>query len=351
MVGPAALGVPISSLQSVSVNGDRVGSWPTDAHPWDAGGWIPNAPYVYNDDPTNHGGYVPAGGMTIDGFLIPAGVWVAQFDNFGNQSMIVDGNNNGASAAFPGIVFRGDSWRGTDTAPGFGNIYANSNTHIWILYSDAGGLGAADNQDNEVPFSFSDGTTPGTFFRNYVSYTSSGIQANSASGSQIIENYIEKITLFYGQSGPPGQSGPYHLNGITFNGGETNALVVRNKILLQSPDDAGHQIAQTDAISFFQDFGSFPGTGTNLDGSVGYEVENNYVGGGSYSIYTGQNAGTASTTVQHMVVTGNQVTTQWWPTGGSNGPLAATPAWGSFGNSCSNNTWTDGPNAGLVISC
>jgi hypothetical protein len=167
-------------------------------------------------NPNNHGGYLPAGGMTIDGFFIPSGVWVAQFDNFGNQTMVLNGNNNGGSAAFPGIVFRGDSWRGTDAAPGFLVLYANSNMNIWSFYSDAGGLGAATNQDNEIPFSLNDGTSNSVFFRNYISYTTTGIQANTASSS-IVENYIEKIALF---------GAGYHLNGMTFNGGSTlNALV------------------------------------------------------------------------------------------------------------------------------
>ena len=137
MVGPAALGVPISQLRKTPVNGKRIGTWPTDGLP----SWIPNAPYVYNNDPSNHGGIVPSGGMTIDGFAIPGGTWVAQFNDFGNDSIIINGNNDGKSPNLPGIVFRGCRWRGASTAPGYLAVYNNSNTNVWIFYSDAGGLG------------------------------------------------------------------------------------------------------------------------------------------------------------------------------------------------------------------
>lgn len=334
MVGPAGLGVSTSQLRKTSVNGARIGSWPTDFHPWDTGGWIPNAPYVYNNDPNNHGGYVPAGGMTIDGFHVPAGVWVAQFDDFDN-SIIVTGDSEGSTPAFPGVVFRGCRWRGS-----FGsiNVYRGSNTRVWFLHNDAGGLGAADAQYNEAPYG-PGGLIENVVYRNYFSYTTTGIGAHT--NPQIIENYIEKLTLYYGANGPPGESGQKHLNGITMNGGDDNALVLRNKILLQTPDEAGHTIDQTDAISFFQDFGDYTGTGKNLDGTIGYQVRDNYVGGGGYSIYAGMNAGKPAASVQRMVITGNQITTRWWPNGGYYGPFAAEPVWGSYGNVKANNTWAE----------
>jgi hypothetical protein len=345
MVGPAVLGVTTAQLRAVDASGSRIGTWPSDPRP----SWIPTTPYVYNNDPANHGGVVPAGGMLIDGFQVPAGAWVAQFNDFGNSGVIINGDNNGASPSFPGIVFRGNRWRNTTGAPGNLNFYQNSHTKAWILFNDAGGLGAADAQYNEVPFSTNDGTSDTIFFRNYISYTTTGIQPGNRS-SQIIENLVEKITFFYGEAGPPGEGGAKHLNGISLNGGQSNVLVLRNKSLLQSPDDAGRTVQQTDALAFFQDAGAFPGTGTNLDGSVGYLVKDNYFGGGGYTIYAGLNPGKASSSVQHMVLSGNKVTTQWWPNGGSFGVLSAEPAWGSFGNSCTNTTWADGARAGQSVS-
>jgi hypothetical protein len=345
MVGPGALGVPLSRLRSINATG-RIGSWPTDQHPWDNGGWIPTTPYVYNNNSGNHGGVVPAGGMDIDGFFVPGGAFVSQFNSFANAT-ILTGNAGGQSPPFPGIVFRGCSWRGTSSAPGFLNLYANSNTNVWLLYCDAGAIGPANAQVCEVPFALQDMTSKCFFFRNYISYCATGLQLNTGSAS-IIENFIENITFYFGPGNPPGQSGPYHLNGITFNGGQPNALVLRNQVLVQSPDKAGRTVDQTDCISFFQDFGSFPGTGRNIDGSVGYLVEGNFVGGGGYCFYAGLNAGGGQTSIKNMVMINNFVSTRWWPNGGFFGPCAAQPNWGANGNVARNNKWADGPNAGKV---
>lgn len=336
MVGPGGLGVSISQLRKTSANGQRISTWPTDGLP----SWIPNAPYIYNNDPSNHGGIVPAGGMTIDGFAVPGGTWVAQFDDFGNEPIIIAGNNNGSTPDLPGIVFRGCRWRGAITAPGYLNLYSGSNIAVFVLYSDAGGLGAADSQYNEIPFKLTDSTSSSVFFRNYISYTSTAFQPQTK-GPQIVENYIEKITLFYGESGPPSESGPKHLNGISLNGGQANALILRNKVLLQTPDDAGHTIAQTDAIYFKQEPGTFPGTGINSDGSRGYLVKDNYLGGGGFVIYAGWDASYGAPTsgsLQNMVITGNKITNQWWPNGGFYGFIAKEPQWGTYGNVKSNNT-------------
>ena len=237
-------------------------------------------------------------------------------------------------------MFRGCRWRGATKAPGYLNVASGSNTVVWVLYGDAGGLGPADSQYNEVPFSINDSSSSAVFYRNYISYTTTGIQPNTR-GSQVIENYVEKITYYYNGIPPPGESTGKHLNGITFNGGQVNALVLRNKVLLQSPDGAGRTVNQTDALSFFQDFGTFPGTGTNSDGSMGYQVRDNFLGGGGYTVYAGMNAGKAVTSVQRMVLSGNQITTQWWTRGGSYGPVTAEPAWGSYGNVKSNNKFAE----------
>ena len=242
---------------------------------------------------------------------------------------------------FQGSYFVAADGAETTSAPGFLNVYQGSNTNIWLLFNDAGGLGAATAQANEIPFKVTDGSTNSTYFRNYISYTGTAIQPNSRS-PQIIENYIEKITL--------ANSG-WHLNGISLNGGQTNALILRNVVILQSPDDAGRTINQTDAIYFKQEPGTFPGTGTNLDGSIGYAVKDNYAGGGGLTIYAGWDCsyGTCSAgSLQNMKITGNQITTRWWPNGGAIGPIAHEPAWGSYGNVATNNTWADGPRAGQL---
>ena len=324
MVGPKGLGVEHGQLRKTSVAGQRIGI----GSPLPS--WIPNTAYAYNNDPANRGGIVSPEGMMIDGFKIPGGTWVAQFNDFDDQIII-----NGAAPS-PGIVFRGCRWRGAWAAPGPLNLYAKSKTSVWLLYNEAGGLGSADNQTNEVAFTTNASDASVIFFRNYISYTTTGIQPGSK-GPQLIENYIERISYYYGDAGPPNQLGPYHLNGISFNGGQTNALVLRNKITVQSPDDSGRTISQTDALGFFQDFGAFIGTGTNIDGSVGYQVRDNFLGGGGYTIYAGLNPGKSADTVQNMVVTGNVITRQWWPAGGRWGPIAAQPKWGFYGNIKTNN--------------
>jgi hypothetical protein len=292
--------------------------------------WSPTGNYVYNNSPSNKGGVVPAGGMVIDGYTVPAGTRVAQFRNFSAGDFYVTSGQN--------ILFRGCRWRHTNRAPGDFNCAAGQTSRIWILHCDSGGVGAADAQYNEVPIKLASAGSGSAVYRCYISYTTSGIQIN-ASGVDVVENFIEKLTLFYGSPGPPGESGEKHLNGITVNGGENCMRVLRNRILVATPDEAGHAIIQTDCISFFQDFGTFPGTGTNpQDGTIGYRVMDNYIGGTGFCLYAGKNAGSASNSVNNMVVTGNKITNQWYPNGGSFGSIAAEPAWGTLGNVKSNNT-------------
>ena len=297
--------------------------------------FVPNQTYVYNDDPTNKGGIVPAGGMTIDGYAIPAGTYVAQFQTF-SSDFYVSGTNN--------LLFRGCRMRGPSVAPGYWNTAAGWTGKLFIMYCDLGGLGAQNADYNEVAIKISSGSG-GVVYRNHISYTTTGIQINT-NNYDLTENYIEKLTYYYGPNPPPGESTDKHLNGITLNGGEACIRILRNHIVAVNPDEAGRTINQTDCISFFQDFGTFPGTGQNSDGTYGYRVLDNYIGGTGYCFYAGMNTGQPATSVQNMYVTGNKVTTSIYSTGGSFGAIAAIPTWGSYGNVNSNNTWADGANAG-----
>lgn len=329
---PTALGVTNGQLTTPNVpsRGYFRGDTPLE--------FVPNQTYAYNDDPSNKGGIVPAGGMLIDGYAVPAGTYVAQFQTF-TTDFYISGSTS--------LMFRGCKIRGVNRAPGYWNTAAGWSGKMYIGYCDLGGLGATDADYNEVPIKINAGSG-GIIYRNYISYTTTGIQIN-ANGYDLTENYIEKLTYYYGPNPPPGESTDKHINGITLNGGETCIRILRNYIVGQNPDDAGRTINQTDCISFFQDFGTFPGSGTNRDGSTGYQVLDNYVGGTGYCIYAGKNAGSSSNSVQNMVMTGNKVTTQWYANGGANGYLAAAPTWGTLGNVWSNNTWADGPNAGQLV--
>lgn len=332
MVGLAGLGITAGQL--VTISGPSGKFWDIQAG-MARPSFVPAGNYVYNNDPNNHGGTVPAGGMVIDGFTVPAGVWVSQFYNFKNDMYI-----HGTSG--PGILFRGCRFRGTTRAPGWFNIAYNppANTSFWFFYSDFGGLGPADNQYDESPLTMSYTTGTATLYRNYISYTTTAMNATGVE-VEAIENYVEKITCYYCPNSPPGESTSKHLNGFQFMGGPTRALILRNRIVLQNPDDAGRKIDQTDAIMFNDSTGALLGAGTNSDGSVGYQIRDNLLGGGGYTVYAGAESGN-SANVRNFVLTGNKITTiGTWPNGGSYGPIAHQPAWGTYGNVKSNNTFAE----------
>lgn len=341
-VGPWTLqGVAKGSetLQALTVGGERISTWPTDGRP----SWIPGTPYVYNNDPNNHGGIVPAGGMTIDGEFVPAGAWVVQFRDF-DDAVVVSGSNGSSgtpgssgnpSTPWYGVVFRGCRWRMNSSSVGW--INNNGETQpggkIWIHYSDAGGLGGSASQFCEIPIKI---VTTAIVKRNYLSHCTTAVQNVGNPGAKVMENYIERLTTF-------NTSGP-HINGISVNGGDVCYQIERNHVVAQQQEDSGSgkAVDQTDCIAMFQDFGNYPGTGTNDDGTQGYRLINNYLGGTGYVVYAG--AGSQGT-VSNMQWIGNKFTTIAWPNGGSYGPLANggtyTVQFGSNGNLWQNNTWAD----------
>lgn len=334
-VGPWALQATAKggeSLQAMSVPGR--GYWRADT----PAEFAPTGAYAYNNISTNRGGIVPAGGLVIDGFAIPAGTYVAQFRDFSSGDVYASGTNK--------IMFRGCRMRNGSRAPGFWND-STANAQLFLMFCDAGGLGALDAQYNEVPFKIA-GAPNSILFRNYISYTTTGIQI-TVSGCQVMENYVEKMTYYYGPGIPPGESTDKHLNGFTCNGGITSILMRRNVFFLQTPDDAGRNINQTDCISFFNDGAPYNGGGSNADGTLGYQITDNYVGGGvgisgGAVFYLGERQDGAA---QGFVVTGNKLTTQWGTPTSING--GTPPVWGTLGSVWSNNTWKDGPNAGNTI--
>lgn len=339
-VGPWALqgvakgGESLLTITASQMN-DRLSNWPGNGHP----SWIPNQPYTYNNLSNNHGGIVPAGGLTIDGFFVPAGTYVAQFCDFSASGLIVEGDCGGAYPPFSGLLLRGCRWRAVSNSVGLINENGQSSGgKFWIHHNDLGGFNSQTSSYCEIPIKTY--LAPTQTYRNYISYTTTGIQTVGFAGTAVLENFIERLTTF-------NTNGP-HLNGVTFNGGDPCARVERNHIVVQTPEDNGSNkdVNQTDCISFFQDFGDFQGTGTNSDGTTGYRVIDNYIGGTGYCFYAGMNGGKPATSVKNMYVTGNKVTTSVYSNGGSFGPIAATPSWGSYGNVNTNNTWADGPNTG-----
>ena len=314
-------------------------SWridPSNAQEWYPilGGYPINQDYVYNNDPANLGGVIPSGGLEIDGYTYAAGTYVYQFCDF-SASFTYCSNDPGT----PSLLYRGCRFRSAVGAPGFLNVESGYPGFMASHYCDAGGTGAAG--ACIVAFDM-DGNGEGCrFLRNYISYYTTAIQPNvGITGfSDSIENFCEKVTLV----------GSSHLNGISLNGGNANFLVQRNHIVQVTPDENGVVIDQTDCIAMFQDFGTFPGTGTNSDGSTGYWVTSNYAGGTGYAFYLGQNDGTPAGSVQNEHFLDNLVTTQVWDNGGYYGPVATNPPWGQYGNVEDGNVWADGSTAGAPL--
>ncbi len=291
--------------------------------------WRPTDTYVYNNSPSNAGGIVPAGGMTIDGYAVPAKTVVLQFCDCSNWGGLYFDADDGTSVMFRGCRFRPT---GGYSAPGFLNVHAFTH-NIYAFFCDVGSAAPYTSTTNYLQVGFQIQNGIFTAYRNYISYVVTGMQPNS-DHSECTENYICQVTLYN-----PGE----HLNGISYAGGETCILCLRNNITLPRVDVLGNTIAQTDCIALFQDFGNYPGTGTNRDGSVGYKVDSNYVGGGGYCFYGTQGSGSSA----NAVFSNNQVTTTIWPKGGYYGPAAHLLS-GRNGNLSTNNTWYDGRNAGRI---
>ena len=307
--------------------------------------------YVYNNNPSNLGGIVPSGGMTIDGFFVPANSYVFQFMDisWGGADIL-----NGA----PALVFRGCRARGGAGATGFWTLsdsgYAEG---LWFLYCDSGGLSGADLSTNCIKATYSGGVT---LYRCYLSATTTAFQPITSTGQiDFLECFIEELAY---QNYGDGES-QTHLNGVTLNGNQTNCRVLRNNIVIGQTDLNGHVIQDTDCISFFQDVvddvtPNYPGTGTNPDGTVGYQVIGNYMGGTGYCLYLPDQQ-----TVSNFYVVNNLITASIWPVGsteddalggggGWEGPVTDEPTWDAVtgsqvGNHQANNLWADGEHAGL----
>jgi hypothetical protein len=298
---------------------------------WSAGA---TTPYAYSNDPANLGGIVPAGGMLIDGYPVAAGTYVFQFMDLSLGGFLL-------LAGGPSVLFRGCRLRAAASSPGFFNSQSGSYAGtLYLHYCDFGGPNSLSASSNAVAVQIGES---GGFraLRCYISYTASGIIPASQNGIlDVIECLIEKITLYSAGSG-------FHLNGVKLQGGDTNCLFLRNCVVFDEFDENGLQITQTDPIGMIPTFGSFLGTGTNSDGSPGYVIEGNFVGGGSYCMYLGGSGG--GSPVANLTCAGNQWTTSAFVTGGANGASTFAPAWGSNGNSQSGNIWADGPSAGQSV--
>jgi hypothetical protein len=341
-VGPWAVqGVSKGSETLTTLNttqlAERLSTWPTDGRP----SWIPGTNYVYNNNPSNHGGVVPSGGMIIDGYNIPAGTWVAQFYDMSASSVIISGDNSGTSAAWPGVVFRGCRMRGKYGAPGWWNNNGQSNNGtVWLMYCDAGGDVQGGPSSNMCESIFESHQESGhNVIRCYLSVATTLVFMRN-NGDACIENYGEFVQDFTDSS--------KHLNGIGNSGSQTSTTWLRNHLVLGKVTGSTQL---TDVIQMAADDGGYPGNGTcPITGLSGYQIRDNYLGGAAYTLQLGQDkANTTQASVQNVVVVGNKFTTSLYADSGENGLGYKGPInWANQGT-WSNNIWADGPNVGQTI--
>jgi hypothetical protein len=138
---------------------------------------------------------------------------------------------------------------------------------------------------------------------NDIYYAGTGVQLDQG---LIQGNYIHAMGYIAGD----------HLNGTTSNSGTSQLTIAHNTILNHN--------TQTDAVSFFQDFGP---QGNRV-------IDNNLLAGGGYTIYGGGKAGRPATNIR---ITNNVISTTYYPKGGRYGPVAYFSS--GNGNVWSGNTW------------
>lgn len=307
-------------------------------------------PYVYNNDPSNHGGIVPAGGMVIDGYSVAAGTRVVQFRDFSAGDFYVQ--YAGGAYMFRGCRVRNDTTSGAST---FNDYNALSTWQNALHYCD---MGCPSKESNGWGAAWKMlGGSGHRVYRTYVSDGLVGFQPN-VRDVEITETMIANVVYYYGEKGTSGNgpdSSTLHLNGISVEGGARNLTIQRCWITVPSPDGAtgangsaagqpgygtqpgqvgygngtnpGRITMQTDCIAIFAITGS----------NDGVTIRDNYLGGSGYVLYAGNADGGA----KNITLTGNKVTTKWWTNGGNFGPITDIPNWGSNGNVKSGNVWAD----------
>ena len=285
--------------------------------------WAPTSAYTYNNLASNKGGVVPAGGLTIDGYSVPAGTVVAQFRDFSAGDFSAQGQSG--HYLFRGCRFRSNAIGQSSQFNDFTSTYTNR-----LFYCDMGSPTAND-ADWQGSFWKAIGGTGHIMHRNYCSYQYVTFQPN-VPDCRFVENYVENLIYFGGETGPPGQEGsPLHMACIGCEGGGNGFRVQRNYIVPASPDEGGHVFVNGSSIAF---------EGTNGSAYTDCQVVDNYLSGFNYVILDfGEVAGSTS-----IVVTGNKVTTRYFTNGGASGDEQVgpnPPAWGSSGNVKSGNVWAD----------
>jgi hypothetical protein len=139
-----------------------------------------------------------------------------------------------------------------------------------------------------------------------ISQFETGVQVESG---LVENNYIHD----------PGYIALDHTNGVMSNGGTVPLTITHNTIF--------NNRGQTDCVGLFEDFSD----------QANRTVTDNLLAGGGYSIYAGYTK-PANGPTSNIVITGNVIATNYFPTGGAYGPDEYFNASGT-GNTWSNNTW------------
>lgn len=316
------------SLQGVAKGSEamQTASLPQSKGYWsiqnDSSVWAPTGTYVYNNNPSNHGGIVPAGGLTIDGYFVPAGTVVAQFRDFSAGDFSAQGQ--GGSYLFRGCRFRCNQIGQSSQFNDYTSTYINR-----LFYCDMGST-SANNADWLGSFWKAIGGTGHIMYRNYCSYQYVTFQPN-VPNCQFVENYVEKLIFYYGETGLPDGGGPAHMACLGCEGGGSGFRILRNKIIPASPDEGGNVYTNGSTIAM---------ENTNGQPYTNCQISDNYLSGFNYVILDmGEVTGSTNVTI-----TGNKITTRWFTNGGVSGVEQSGPhpvPWGSNGNVKSGNIWAD----------
>jgi hypothetical protein len=156
----------------------------------------------------------------------------------------------------------------------------------------------------------------------------SGFGAGIATASGYVhDNYVHDLQYFLTDS----SSGGYNHDDAFLSDGGSGLRLVHNTFMNQVPVDKGASAS----LGLFTDDG-LPVTDVL--------VSDNYIGGGSFSIYPG-----GGPTSRDVVVTDNVFSTLIWPNGGYYGAVAS-PYWHyGDGNEWSGNSWADGASSGQPV--
>jgi hypothetical protein len=244
-----------------------------------------------------------------------------------------DATNTGVPAgtvlqAVPAQVSSGPGWS-YDTAGGFVQVTGNGANLTGLSFTVNVNITASNVTLNDDQITGSGQSSVGVSLRHTSNVTIenstiSGVDAGAnrimtgikdiygdATGTQILNDNISQAeTGIQIESGLV--QGTYihntgfiagdHVNGITSNGGFTALLTINDNTILIDR-------TQTDAVGLFEDFGV----------QSNRVISNNLLAGGDYPIYAGQNTGDAATS--NIQVTGNRISTLYYPQGGQFGPV------------------------------